>query len=309
MKLKNNLSNPQSKTTIFFMVVFLFLNTNIFAQDVFTRTEISPYKTSNKYPINQDKHVVYFTNKNDNKKLLLFIGGTGSKAINYDAILSFAAEKGYHVIGLSYLNFVSAMDVASLPDSLAFDKYRQEICFGTPLSDTVHVDSLNSIVTRATKLIKYLAEKFPTENWEEFLIDSTKINWEKLVIAGHSQGAGHSCYISKFKRVHKAIMFSGPNDFSTFYNKPANWLSKKGVTKTENLFAYLSANDEVVSFEWQKKNLNMAGIIDASEIEKYEYDNNESNILYTTFKAKNGNHGIPITKLKMNEIVWDYLLK
>ena len=40
------------------------------------------------------------------------------------------------------------MTVAANADSLAFDKYRQVFAFGTPLSDIVSVDTLNSIYTR-----------------------------------------------------------------------------------------------------------------------------------------------------------------
>ena len=64
---------------------------------------------------------------------------------------------------------------------------------------------------------------------------------------GTASGAGHACYLGKKRAVERAIMFSGPNDYSTHFSSPANWLSKNGLTDLSKQHALLLANDEVIS--------------------------------------------------------------
>ena len=60
-------------------------------------------------------------------------------------------------------------------------------------------------------------------------------------------------------------MFSGPNDFSTFFNNPANWLYQTGVTPTEKHFALLHIQDEIVPFSNQFANLTALGMLVADD--------------------------------------------
>ena len=82
----------------------------------------------------------------------------------------------------------------SSSDSMAFNKYRQEVCYGTPLSVEV---------IRYTKFHLYTNSKtvylltYPTQNWNQYLINATTLDWSKIAVGGHSQGGGHACYFAK----------------------------------------------------------------------------------------------------------------
>lgn len=130
--------------------------------------------------------VVRNTSNNLNKRFL-FLGGTGSSTKSYQTISNFAANLGYDVINLSYPNAVAAASLSNNSDSLVFDKYRHEVCFGTPLSPQVTVDTLNSIYTRTLNLINYLHTTYPTQNWDQYLTGPTTLNWDKIAVGGHSQ--------------------------------------------------------------------------------------------------------------------------
>ena len=92
---------------------------------------------------------------------------------------------------------MAAASLANDPDPLVFDKYRQEACFGTPVSDDVAIDSLNSIHTRAVNLLLYLDLTYPADNWGQYLATSVTLDWSRIIVGGHSQGSGHACYLAK----------------------------------------------------------------------------------------------------------------
>jgi pimeloyl-ACP methyl ester carboxylesterase len=271
---------------------------------------VKPKQTDNKYLDKQAAHFIVRNKKTHLNKLVLFIGGTGSRPKNYTVFCNYAAELGYDVISISYPNEVAAMEVAGSGDSLAFNKYRQEICFGTPLSDYVSVDSLNSVYTRFFKLIKYLSSSYPAQNWKQYLDNYNNIDWSKIIVAGHSQGSGHACHLAKRFNVERALMFSGPNDYSTYYNKPANWLRQKGISTANKYFALLHLHDEIVSFSKQYANLKALGLVqkdDTTRIENTAPLYRNSHLLYTVTPSLL-NHNSPVGKNPIIRNVWKYML-
>ena len=158
---------------------------------------IKPIATNIGYDAIQDSNMVVRNSTTNLDKLFLFIGGTGTHTQQYQTISNFAGNLGYDVINLSYPNSVAAASLSGSSDSLVFNTYRQEVCYGTPLSDDVSVDSLNSIYTRTVHLINYLHTTYPSQNWDQYLINPTTLDWSKIAIGGHSQGGGHACYFAK----------------------------------------------------------------------------------------------------------------
>src|SRR6187200_2213678 len=152
-------------------IMFIGAISSCFSQ--ITSLYVHPFLTDSNYSADQDSHLVVRNTTTNINKLFLFIGGTGSSTQAYQTISHFAGNLGYDVINLSYSNSVAAASLANSADSLVFDKYRQEVCFGTPLSPDVTVDTLNSIYTRTVKLINYLNENYPTQNWNQYLLNST----------------------------------------------------------------------------------------------------------------------------------------
>jgi hypothetical protein len=65
--------------------------------------------------------------------------------------------------------------------------------------------------------------------------------------------------------VDRVVMFSGPNDYSTFFNTPGNWLKQNGTTPVSKQFALIHTQDEIVPFSYQVANLKGLGLLPASQ--------------------------------------------
>ena len=170
-------------------------------------------------------------------------------------------NKGYYILNISYPNNTPAASLKDSDDVLAFDHFRQEICYGDNLSDAVTVAPFNSIVTRAEYLLTYLNATYPTHNWGQFLNGDGTIKWSAVTVSGHSQGAGHAGYLAKQHQVERVVMFSGPNDYSEHFEAPGAWLSAAGETPVERQYVFLHAADEVVPYTQQFANVQAMGII------------------------------------------------
>lgn len=274
---------------------------------------VKPILTDINYAAVQDSNLVVRNTTTNINKLFLFIGGTGSNTKQYQTISNFAGNLGYDVINLSYPNTVSAASLASSSDSMVFNKYRQEVCYGTPLSPDVTVDTLNCIYTRTVKLINYLNTTYPTQNWNQYLINPTTLDWSKIAVGGHSQGGGHACYFAKFNNVERVLMFSSPNDYSNYFSNSANWLRTAGVSAMNKHFAYLSLLDEIMPFNKQLSNLQGLGLYplyDTTYVDNASSPYSNSHCLYTTQTP-----GLTIlyhnttTKFSLiNNSVWTYML-
>ncbi|MBL7883040.1 MAG: T9SS type A sorting domain-containing protein [Bacteroidia bacterium] len=274
---------------------------------------VQPIQTDLNYASVQDSHLVVRNTTTNLNKLFLFIGGTGSNTKGYQTISNFAGNLGYDVINISYPNTVAAASLANSSDSMVFNKYRQEVCYGTALSPDVTVDTLNCIYTRTVKLINYLNSTYPTQNWNQYLINPTTLDWSRIAIGGHSQGGGHACYFAKLNDVERVLMFSSPNDYSNYFSNAANWLRTSGITAMNKHFAYLNLLDEVVQFNKQLINLEGLGLhplYDTTHVDITSTPYNNSHCLYTTQTP-----GIAIlyhnttTKFSLiNNSVWTYML-
>lgn len=175
-------------------------------------------------------------------RLFLFLVGTRSKATSSMAIDSAFAKWGYHAIGLDYENGVIAVSCAHSPDRACFDDYRKAIVTGAAVSSKISVDPANSILNRVQKLLVYLVKNDPGGGWDEFVADGQPV-WSRIVVAGHSQGAGHAAFIGKLFAVDKVLMFSGPQDYMDDLDAPAPWQGQMSATPPSRFFAFLSVHD------------------------------------------------------------------
>ena len=174
--------------------------------------------------------------------MLISICGTGGYSDAMRAFDSVGAIEGYNTISIDYPNNRNTATFINSPDKAAFDKFRQELDFGTPVSDSIAVDSSNCIVNRMNRLLIYLAKTRPQEGWSSFL-EHGQVIWDRVTLAGHSQGAGHVGYLGHALRVHKVIMLSGPQDFLASFNMPAPWLSAPSKTPYGSYYALLHDDD------------------------------------------------------------------
>ena len=272
---------------------------------------IDPVRTDPDYAPGQEAHYIVEGIEPARNRLVLFIGGSYSVPGSYYLFCDYAAEIGFDVISLSYPNGVAAAPLGSSPDRFVFDHYRDEVCFGNPVSDVVAVGPLDSIYTRTVKLLQYLASSDPDGNWEQYLTAEDTPEWSRIIVAGHSQGSGHACYLAKAFPVLRVLMFSGPNDYGTFFDAPAPWLSGDGLTSVSAQFALLHSHDEMVSFLYQVENLRDLGLLNADELpveaDKETRPFNGAHALRIDIPAIS-NHNAPIGGNPLLPGIWEYML-
>ncbi|HKC68513.1 MAG TPA: T9SS type A sorting domain-containing protein [Bacteroidia bacterium] len=247
---------------------------------------VKPHVIDTAYLTAQDSHYVALSaSATSNNLLLVFLDGSGSNTKDYTDIPKLAASLGYHVVSIAYPNSPTVGSLCdSSTDSLCFDKVRQEICYGTPVSSSVSVDTLNSINIRLTKLLQYLSATYPANGWNQFLSNNNVV-WSSVVTSGHSQGSGHAMYLAKTQSVHRVIMFSGVDDYSLHFNKSAHWLFNTSLTPTAGIYSFLHLQDDVEPYKYEYKNLQTLGLMangdDSTNVDNLSTPYNNSHCLYT----------------------------
>lgn len=192
------------------------------------------------------KHQVYANaSVSHNGSLLVFFPGTNARPSFYSKFGELAADLGYYVINLSYQNFTSVSSLCgtgNTNDSLCSEKARAEIIYGLDLHDSITIDSADGIMNRLHKLLLYLDTTYPGANWDNFYhMQNDRINWKKVVLAGHSQGGGHCAFIAKDTVVKKVIFFNSPSDKNLALNTPLkqpHWFYQTKSTPDSSYYAF-----------------------------------------------------------------------
>lgn len=188
-------------------------------------------------------HVVYTDPSADNGRLLVWLSGTGGAPVQYEFLSRAAARAGFDVLGLTYDSFPAVNEfTTNSPDPTLPERIRRERLFGEALFDEIDVDPANSVVNRLLRLIEHQAQNHPGERWKRYLTDAGGIDWRRVVTAGHSQGAGHTVYLSKEFELAGALIFAGPGDFVQGLG-PAPWVFEPGLTPADRIYALTHADD------------------------------------------------------------------
>lgn len=177
-------------------------------------------------------YYAWFNPTETNHQLFVYLPGHDGVPANALLVQQKAAQLGYHVIGLMYVDSFSLSDLCtSDPDpNSCFENAHFEIVYGVDTSSVVEVNQPNSIVNRLTKLLQYLETNPDTsgEGWSQFLADGHP-SWSQIVVTGLSQGAGNAAMIAKHQLVARVVMFSGVTDALPMGALPCqgadNWLS------------------------------------------------------------------------------------
>jgi hypothetical protein len=269
------------------------------------------------------EHFVYLDTRVTRKnKLFVFLPGTSGAPGFYQLILKQAAAAGFHTIGLMYPN-ASDMYIASSasPDNTQFSRCRLEILTGTDATNGVNVDVDNCINTRLVKLLQYLQQQYPAQNWQQFLSGSNP-DWSKITVAGHSQGGGHAFYISKLQTVDRAISFSSI-DWNSLLARSAAWVSQPGATPATKLYSFVSPADQLFAYanvQTQWADMGLTGPVVNSDNTSAPYANSRTLITTATpaFNAFVPDHNITCLDLYVPKLgtdpapafinVWNYLI-
>ena len=257
-------------------------------------------------------------------RLLLFLPGTGGSGTGAQAFCTFAAEQGYHAIGLSYPTSIPAAAVRNVKNRKAFEDFRTEIIEGGDRSPFVKVNRTNSIEHRLVSLLQFLDRKRPGEQWGQFLDEQGQPAWSKVAVSGQSQGAGHAGLIAIRHEVDRVLMFGGPKDFDRVTDKPAAWYSLKSATSSNRFFSFNHVLDtKGCNNEEQLANCKALGMDAWGEpvcVDNTRPPFGNSRILTTDCPVppalrESGGHGIPIRggrrlpdgSLRF-KVVWEYML-
>jgi len=247
--------------------------------------QVLPSTTDSNINGNNPPHYAYLDNSvNQINKLLLFIPGTNATPWDYRMFQQTAANLGYHSIGLTYENLQS-INIQICPatqDPTCHGRARREVWFGEDTHDSISVNYNNSIINRFLKLLKYLDTNYPTKNWGQYLVNDTTVNWQSVVIAGHSQGAGHAAYGSKFFRMNRVVMFSWV-DWMYPGTNPL-WITTEGLTPDSSYFGFIHTGDASIysgiPTTWE--NLGLFNYGEITSVDNAEPPYNHSHTLITS---------------------------
>ncbi len=149
----------------------------------------------------------------------------------YEQFLRTAAAGGYHVVGLVYVNEFPTSHYCS-GDSRCYGLLSREMLTGEDylrLDDFV-ITRANSIEGRLIRFLEYLG-------WTQFLRDGLP-DWQKIAVAGHSQGGSHAAFTGKVYATDRVIVFASPNAGSWSNRRENNF-----ETPGEAYFGFTSVND------------------------------------------------------------------
>jgi hypothetical protein len=172
--------------------------------------------------------------------LFVWLPGThGHPASGPKALFQAVRANGYRLVGLSYLDDVAVSQLCmgrrlqAQPTCAA--AFRHQRVWGDEPSAPITDRPEDAIVPRLTRLLRQLAEQDPTGQWAAYL-DADEPRWNRIVLAGQSQGGGMAAYLAKTRAVAGVMMFSGGWDKDA-RSDVARWYRQPSVTPPERWHA------------------------------------------------------------------------
>eukprot|EP00936_MAST-01D_sp_MAST-1D-sp1_P002675 g2675.t1 len=184
-------------------------------------------------------------------RLVVFFPGTGGKPENVETWAIFSVDSGLHTLALAYPNNGTVGGLCYNRTDGCFVKLRRARQYGGTAAglaggQSVIVAKREAGDTRLRTALLALAESRPGAGWESFFRrnSSSAVGveplWERIVLAGHSQGAGQALLVGKDYSSERVLMFAGVDDVVPTANGtavvPAPWISTAGATPASRLW-------------------------------------------------------------------------
>ena len=198
---------------------------------------IAPSSTDARIRAQDHPHYVAYERGTAPAPLLLWLTGTGGYP-HASAFEEAALASGYRVLALSYVDEPAVAQIckdaalARDPDCAA--KFRRKRIFGDDVSALINDAPQDAILSRFTMLLRYLAQNDKAGDWQQYLQDDQP-RWDRIALAGQSQGGGMAAFLAKRVAVAKVIVFSGGWDHSG-PGKIASWYREPSRTPLERWY-------------------------------------------------------------------------
>lgn len=175
--------------------------------------------------------------------LVVFLAGSLGFPTRQTLFPRLAASMGYHVINLRYANSIPIGAVCrGSTDPHCHEKARLHIAEGLNSGLLPDVREQDCILSRLTRLLGFLSTNHPGEGWDMFC-PTFGLAWDRILVAGHSQGGGHAALLGKRYACRRILMFAAPVDDDGISGQSAAWLSAPGRTAPERFFGFVHTND------------------------------------------------------------------
>ncbi len=264
---------------IFLLLIYLPVRSQVVTWD-----SVQPRTTDNNIETGAYnlRHYMATSNAPSKNTLVVFLPGTNRAPSSYLYMLEQIALLGYHVIGLMYKTDPAINPICRPTDDVTCHwRARMETIDGTDRHPNVSVNVPNSVINRLEKVLQYLNTIHPSGGWNQYYSGGL-LQWNKIIVSGHSQGASLSGILGKEFPVKRVVMWS-VIDFLDSGNIP-DWVNN--TTNHEKYYAFIHPKDEQVPFTraqlgWDKLGMTEYGSMSSIDCNSYPFDN--THILYTTY--------------------------
>jgi hypothetical protein len=179
--------------------------------------------------------------------LWIFLGGSFGKPQRQVSIIEHIASIGHWVINLRYPNDWTIDGLSRRSTTYHIhEALRLQILDGRPRSGLLDFPAHDCILNRVQKLLLWLAQRHPEQSWPEFL-ERGQPRWDRIAVAGHSQGGGHAAIMGKRIGLERVVMLAAPLDCVEGGEIPAPWLNAKGATSAQRYFGFAHNRDPAIS--------------------------------------------------------------
>ena len=253
-------------------------------------------------------HYSWAPRGNARKVLLLFLPGTGGIPRANFSFTQTAAAMGFHTIFLMYPDDVAAQQMCSRSsDPDATMNFRLDIIQGGERTPRA-----SSILNRFCKLLQYLAQRYPEDNWGRFLLNDGTPDWSRVIVAGQSQGGGHAYVLGKLLNLNKVVMFGSPKDYSFYFKRTARGFDDNTKTPLSRFYAFNHRRDPKGPYDRQLKILDDIGLTKygVADVNQMRAPYNNAHVLFTDEPVTRGDfHSGPVSgQLSVCAAVWNYML-
>lgn len=267
------------KSIILFVTVCMGLQVK--AQTI-TWDSVPPRTTDTDISSHNQMHYMLKSDQDTMNSLVILLPGTSRYPGNYKFIMEKLALLGYHVIGLSYKYDSPVNPICQATNDVTCHyRARMENIDGVDRHPDVSVNTSNSILNRLKKVLQYLVVNKPGQGWDQFYSGGL-VQWDKVIISGHSQGAALAAIMGKEFPAKRVVMFS-VMDFLDSGAIPS-WVDN--TTNHERFYALIHPKDELIAFYraqigWEKLGMIEYGAMSNIDCSTYPFKN--THILYTNY--------------------------